>query len=84
MGGGEKFAPQLRDTLTREIRPAVAGSRMGGRFWVGPPSLLTSRTRGLRDKGIKGLRKKGGRFKAGGGRRRRVETISNDVPTGHE
>ena len=45
MGGGEKFAPQLRDTLTREIRPAVAGSRMGGRFWVGPPSLLTSRTR---------------------------------------
>ena len=23
--GEEKFAPQLRDTLTREIRPAVAG-----------------------------------------------------------
>ena len=24
MGGGEKFAPQLRDTLTREIRPSFA------------------------------------------------------------
>ena len=48
-GGGE-----IRNSEC-EIRPAVARSRMCGRFWIGPPSLLASRTRGLRDKGIKGL-----------------------------
>ena len=40
------------------------------RIWPSfAPSLADAGTRRVRDKGIKGLRKKGGRFKGGGGRR---------------
>ena len=79
MGGGPYFVPQLRDPACAgdlEFCPACAGKFGIRNSKIGEwPSFVPR----LRD--YEGRPKGRG---AGSGRRRRVETISNDVPTGHE